>query len=296
MNGDVRPSVNKILTAIESGNLSKEETIRRIEALVEEETNKPDAQADLDLICACEDLLEELNLHKSISLEDHMAATKQQVAARIQQTTRSRKAWKAVARTAAVAAAIMVLAVAIDVIFDRGWFKQFSTVDEQQYVVQGEATDPNLLDESAAEDTGIPSEIVTTSYSELVSFLGYEPILPTWLPENLQFEKYQANRHSNEEIIVVPYLDTTSGQTIQYMQACYDQIEEANLSFEQTAEGELLTVDSIKVYRAVNIKRVRYNWSIGSNVFTLSGTLTDKDAIKIIQSTSEEYRNVQKNE
>lgn len=292
MNGDVRPEVNKILNAIEQGNLPKDEMIRRIETLIQTEAEKSDAEIDLTLISACEDLLEELNLHETAPTDDRLFANQQGVQARIQRTKLRRKAAKAGLRVVAAAAALMVLLVAIDVIFDRGWFVEHSTQDEQQYVVQGECADPGLIEEGTARDPAADSELVTTSYEELVAFLGYEPILPNWMPETMQLIDYRSSKHSDEEFIVVTYSNNASDSFVQYTQICYHHLENARVSFEQSAEGEIITFNSVAVYKANNLHRNLFHWTIGNSVFSLNSNLADEENFKIIHSITGEENHV----
>lgn len=296
MNGDDRTAMIKILNAIDYGKLSYKETIRRVEALVQTEVTKQDSESDIKLISACEDLLEELNLCESKTLESHMTTNRTQVMLKIKRALFRRNAWKATIRITAATAAVFVTLLIADVVFQRGWFLKYSTEDEQQYVVQGQSFDPNLIGEGSATNTTVSSDLTTDCYEKLASFLGYEPVFPTQLPERLSVNGYHANRFIDEEICTVYYADATSNEITQFTQVRYTHIEDAYIAFEQNAEGELLMIGSVPIYRSMNMDRTYYSWSIDSNIFSLSGMLSDEDAIKMIQSTLEGKRNVQKNE
>lgn len=296
MNGDDRTAMIKILNAIDYGKLSYKETIRRVEALVQTEVTKQDSESDIKLISACEDLLEELNLCESKTLESHMTANRTQVMLKIKRALFRRNTWKATIRITAATAAVFVTLLIADVVFQRGWFLKYSTEDEQQYVVQGQSFDPNLIGEGSATNTTVSSDLTTDCYEKLASFLGYEPVFPTQLPEQLSVNGYHANRFIDEEICTVYYADATSNEITQFTQVRYTHIEDAYIAFEQNAEGEMLMIGSVPIYRSMNMDRTYYSWSIDSNIFSLSGMLSDEDAIKMIQSTLEGKRNVQKNE
>ena len=72
MDGKHEHAVAQILEAINYGNLSPEETVKRLKTLVDAEICKTDHPCDLELIDACEDLIYEINTQGRIPFDSRM--------------------------------------------------------------------------------------------------------------------------------------------------------------------------------------------------------------------------------
>ena len=92
-----------------------------------------------------------------------------------------------------------------DGILKRGWFKKYSTPDGQQYVVQGQEINPGIISEGVADNEPRTGELTTTNLDEAIKFLGFEPDLPTWMPDGWTAENYNINLLPDEKIIKAIY-------------------------------------------------------------------------------------------
>ena len=182
MHGDTRLSTAKILNAINYGTVSQEETVRRLEELVRLELEKGGEESDVELITQAEDLLQEMLAKDAQPIESREAETKAAVLRRIAVEKKRQHIRKAALKVASVAAAFMVLLIG-DGILNRGWFKKYSTPDGQQYVVQWQEINPGIISEGVADNEPRTGELTTTNLDEAIKFLGFEPDLPTWMPE-----------------------------------------------------------------------------------------------------------------
>ena len=82
MNGE-QSALLEILNAIEYGNLSTEETRRRLEELIDNEINKTDAPANIEIVDECEKLLWALNTKGKLPFISNLKSNKQSVLKRI---------------------------------------------------------------------------------------------------------------------------------------------------------------------------------------------------------------------
>lgn len=282
MHGDTRLSTAKILNAINYGTLSQEETVRRLEELVRLELEKGGEESDVELITQAEDLLQEMLAKDAQPIESREAETKAAVLRRIAVEKKRQHIRKAALKVASVAAAFMVLLIG-DGILNRGWFKKYSTPDGQQYVVQGQKIDPGIISEGVADNEPRTGELTTTNLDEAIKFLGFEPDLPTWMPEGWKLTNYEVGVVTDETIIKATYVN--ADDIIVFIQKKYTDLDNAYASFEQNAEGHVITIGNTEVYYSENTNRVRYNWKKENDVFSLSGNLTNEDANQIILSS-----------
>lgn len=282
MHGDTRLSTAKILNAINYGTLSQEETVRRLEELVRLELEKGGEKSDVELITQAEDLLQEMLAKDAQPIESREAETKAAVLRRIAVEKKRQHIRKAALKVASVAAAFMVLLIG-DGILNRGWFKKYSTPDGQQYVVQGQEINPGIISEGVADYEPRTGELTTTNLDEAIKFLGFEPDLPTWMPEGWNVENYYVAAVSDSLKIITNYV-TPDVQIVAFSQTRFLSIEDAFLSFEQNQEGTLFQIDKIEVYSAQTLERNRYTWKIDEDIFSLSGVINDTEALQMIIS------------
>ena len=282
MHGDTRLSTAKILNAINYGTLSQEETVRRLEELVRLELKKGGEESDVELITQAEDLLQEMLAKDAQPIESREAETKAAVLRRIAVEKKRQHIRKAALKVASVAAAFMVLLIG-DGILNRGWFKNYSTPDGQQYVVQGQEINPGIISEGVADNEPRTGELTTTNLDEAIKFLGFEPDLPTWMPEGWNVENYYVAAVSDSLKIITNYV-TPDVQIVAFSQTRFLSIEDAFLSFEQNQEGTLFQIDKIEVYSAQNLERNRYTWKMNEDIFSLSGVINDLEATQMITS------------
>lgn len=282
MHGDTRLSTAKILNAINYGTLSQEETVRRLEELVRLELEKGGEESDVELITQAEDLLQEMLAKDAQPIESREAETKAAVLRRIAVEKKRQHIRKAALKVASVAAAFMVLLIG-DGILNRGWFKNYSTPDGQQYVVQGQEMDPGIISEGIADNEPRTGELTTTNLDEAIKFLGFEPDLPTWIPDGWMLTSYEVGVITDETIIKATY--AKADDMIVYIQKRYADLDNAYASFEQNAEGHVTIIGNTEVYCSENINRARYNWKKDNDVFSLAGKLSNEDANQMILSS-----------
>jgi len=281
-NGSANYKLQAIKESLKNGSITKEQFFTRLSNAVEQEYQKPVNEQDAAFLFACQDILDEMRTGKVYvsRKEECKKALKQRLSQEVRQRSKKQNVlW----RGALAAVALIVLAVGVEMLLHREWFEGASTDDGQQYVVQGQEMDPGIISEGIADNEPRTGELTTTNLDEVIKFLGFEPDLPTWMPEGWKLTNYEVGVVTDETIIKATYVK--ADDIIVFIQKKYTDLDNAYASFEQNAEGHVITIGNTEVYYSENINRVRYNWKKENDVFSLSGNLASKDANQIILSS-----------
>lgn len=274
----------KIKDAIKKGELTKEIIERRLNAAIDAELRKTDSPADMDLINACQDLLWEINMHG----EPYHSNQQQSLAALREKLAKMERAKKRKRRVLSIAMATFLLVVgsfAVDSAFHRQWLEGEQAPDEQQYIISGQENDPGLLTESQAGNEPIPypQSITTTNLEEVVSILGYTPLMPTWLPEGWSLETYYV-RVSSPIALRIMYQNEQEEELIRLSHTIYPDIESASFAFEQEKAGSEAIRNGWHVYLADNLGSPVAVWQDKVTCYSLTGPISKEELLKIIQS------------
>lgn len=281
-NGSANYKLQAIKESLKNGSITKEQFFTRLSNAVEQEYQKPVNEQDVAFLSACQDILDEMRTGKVYvsRKEESKKALKQRLSQEVRHRSKKQNVlW----RGALAAFALIVLAVGVEMLLHREWFEGASTDDGQQYVVQGQEMDPGIISEGIADNEPRTGELTTTNLDEVIKFLGFEPDLPTWMPEGWKLTNYEVGVVTDETIIKATYVK--ADDIIVFIQKKYTDLDNAYASFEQNAEDHVITIGNTEVYYSENINRVRYNWKKENDVFSLSGNLASKDANQIILSS-----------
>ena len=281
MNGACGSVKDQILAAIENGKLSREETERRLVALIDAEAAKRDAPADMALVNACEDLLMALHTHGTMTFESNMLANQ----AAVQERRRACGRGKALSRggraLAVVAAAIVVLVGVCGGLRWR-WLSGSSTPDGQQYVIQQQEIGIETIQRAIAEHTGV-TEITTEDRDSFVSFLGFEPKVPEVIREKWTAKGFYAMIFPDLIQITVRYGTTEeSKEDFNYSMLCYTSLNNAYSTFEQDVEGNQRIYQDIMLYESNNSGRTSLSWRKDTVVYYVSGNLSLEEGRSIV--------------
>ena len=284
MNGDHTIMV-EILNAIEHGTLSVHETRRRLEALIDNEIDKTDAPANLQLINECEKLLWELNTNGSLKFENHLEENKSAVLMRLKRTHQLRSVSKYVIRIGAVAAAIFILVVGADVLLHKEWLNTSTTPDGEQFVISGETIDPGLIgDVHADENVQNNHFLTTTSLNDATMFLGFDFHFPDNTISNWNLSYYECIKTKRKIRLLAHYtLPSDSEKTMILNATLFPSIEDAYLEFEQNQEGVCIDYQGLSIYLAENIDKNQYMWIDNACVYSINGHIS-LDEAKVIVS------------
>lgn len=262
MNGDLRPELGQILRAIDFGDVSHEEIERRLNALIEAEIEKTDGPADMAMIEACQALLMQLHdCHPDTACIGSAGVQNDE-----QKPCRKFIGWRI-----AIAAAVIVLVVGA-VGYRYQWLEGTSTLDGQQYIVQGHEITTSMIETAIAEHSGY-AQCQIRDNAELISFLGFDPCIPSELAGKWQAEQFDVLVLSGFVQISTRYVSKTAEyHDLAYSQIWFTSAEEAFVSIEQSDEGKLIKVLSADIYISQNSERTLFSWQKGLSVNLLSGT------------------------
>lgn len=281
-NGSANYKLQAIKESLKNGSITKEQFFTRLSNAVEQEYQKPVSEQNVAFLFACQDILDEMRTGKVYvsRKEECKKALKQRLSQEVRHRSRKQNVlW----RGTLAAVALIVLAVGVEMLLHREWFEGTSTDDGQQYVVQGQEIDSGIISEGVADNEPRTGELTTTNLDEAIKFLGFEPDLPTWMPDGWTAENYNINLLPDEKIIKAIYKNEVEDVII-FSQTIYLNIADAYASFEQSQAGSSFKLNGLTIYRSANIEKTRYGWQVEDNTFSLVGKISDEEAKNIIRS------------
>lgn len=281
-NGSANYKLQAIKDSLKNGRITKEQFFTRLSIAVEQEYQKPFDEQDTAFLFACQDILDEMCTGKVYvsRKEECKKALEQRLS---QNEKRHPLKQRVLWRSVLIACAFIILAVGVEMLYHHEWLEGASTHDGQQYVVQGQKIDPGIITEGVAANESRTGELTTANLDEAIKFLGFEPDLPTWIPDGWMLTSYEVGVITDETIIKATY--AKADDMIVYIQKRYADLDNAYASFEQNAEGHVTVIGNTEVYCSENINRARYNWKKDNDVFSLAGKLSNEDANQMILSS-----------
>ena len=272
--------IDQILHSIDDGRLSYEETERRLQKLIDDETYQLDHPADAALISACQTLLIQLHSHGKISFESHLDSNwqaLQSALARRRQRIRFWSKWGSIA-----AAMVLVVATTVLGAFHFNWFKQTSSPNQQQYMVQGREITLQMIESAIAEHDEFATFTVD-NLSQLKQHLGFEPLIPSKVGNGLSMKRCYVAFFPEEILVGISYMkgmDESYGLT--FTVDYYTDMSNAFMNIEQSGEGSYYTIEDVPVYIRKNINETVACWQEGNAVCSLSISALLKDYESII--------------
>lgn len=267
MSGDGRSScVDQILEAIDFGQLTYDETERRLQQLIDEETSQIEHPANADMLDACYSLLLQLHTHGSITYRSEKERNWQAIRQRVQAHRQRSDVWRKVVLSAAAAFTLLFLGSLLHF----HWFEGTSTPDGQQYVVQGHEITSQMIETAIAEHENGAS-MITVTVSQLQEELGFDPGIPQVLADTyvageslIYFLPHMVQIYTNYRTMN----DNTFA--ISYVINLYSNIDAAFVSIEQDKNGNSMIINDQIVYTSANMEYNVACWQVGHSVHTMS--------------------------
>ncbi len=282
MNGE-QSALLEILNAIEHGNLSTEETRRRLEELIDNEINKTDVPANMEIVDECEKLLWALNTKGKLPFISNLESNKQSILKRINRSFNIRQVTKFTFQVASLAAIIFISVIGFDILFRKEWTIDYSTPDEQQYIIQGQTYDPNIVDSASATEDQKEKSLSTTNYSNVIHFLGFDPLIDNHISSEWVAEKYACFvSHSNSTFRA--YYKSERGEirlTIDY----FNDISDIKTSIEQNNDGCQSQIRNYNVYYTTNNGTIVATWTSENKIYKIaSDSLSSEEVLLFIKT------------
>lgn len=272
-------AVAQILEAINYGNLSPEETVKRLKTLVDAEICKTDHPCDLELIDACEDLIYEINTQGRIPFDSRMESNRKKVFQKLKRDFGRKNQMKILWRMG-VAAASLILVFGGVLLSKYQWIGGHSSINEQQYVIQGQEIGESTIQNSIAEHNGI-AELTTTNWNNVIAFLGFEPVLPDALQNNWKVKEYYVLVSIDRILLSTVYAKGDGQLSIRFSLEFYLSVDEAYTSFEQNKEGTLEQFKSTNIYVSKNVDQYTLTWLDDLCIYRLAGNVIYDELFKI---------------
>lgn len=267
MSGDGRSScVDQILKAIDFGQLTYDETERRLQQLIDEETSQIEHPANADMLDACYSLLLQLHTHGSITYSSEKERNWQAIRQRVQAHRQRSDIWRKVGISAAAAFTLLFLGSLLHF----HWFEGTSTPDGQQYVVQGHEITSQMIETAIAEHESGAS-MITVAVSQLQEELGFDPGIPQVLADTYVADESLIYFLPRMIQINTNYRTTTSDNyAFLYVVNLYSDVDAAYVSIEQDRNGIRTIINNQTVYTSVNMDNNVACWQVGRSVHNMS--------------------------
>lgn len=285
MNGRCDTKVKQILDAIEYGALPPAETEKRLFSIIEHEINKEDAAADMSLVSVAQDLLLELHNSSSETNEEHERRINQ-LRQRIEATVAKRDArghfTRRIVKLAAVTAAVVLLMIGIGSPMRWTWFESWSTLDEQQRVVQLKDVTLDLVSQAIADNPETGMQVVKNA-DEIREYLGFDIGVRQQLGDHWDFyEGYIQYFNDSIEVAIRYTRDEGSESSLMVNLTFYTDSEFAWFMFEQSQDGDIISANGSNMYVCENNNRVSAVCHQGMTLFHLSGDVTEEEIVMLV--------------
>ena len=221
---------------------------------------------------------------QSAAWPDHQQQNWEAIRKVIRKEERHRRfPWK---QLVAVAASI-VLVFLMGISFTRSRYQGTQTEDGQIYELRGQKEEiGGGQSATASEDSGTLQELETTSYEEIVAFLGLTPPIPAWAPDGWAAEPYYAYKISEDWGFSVFYLHSDVETMLNF--DCHYAADPSTMatSFPQDGEGEDVVLENGQsVYLSTNAGDTLAIWQEGNMFMYISGPITMDELVTMIYNT-----------
>lgn len=283
--GDARRR-ERIMNAVDHGNLTKEETVRRLEALFEQEIAKAPSEMDTILIDMCQNLLWDIQTDgapmPSFDVEKSYRAMRKRIRREERREIVGRILRVCLPKLIPFAAVLMLVVGLSTNGLHYIWFTEESSPDEQQHTIRGHEITVEMV-QSALADNNMKDSIVISDFAEFETYLGFDPEIPTALGDEWLAD-YGIIRYFSGYIgIVTTYTNlATPDKSITCAINYFTDAKYAYFSFEQTAEGEKAESNGIEMYLSNNIERNSATWYNQHMYAKVSGNITPNQAANLL--------------
>lgn len=287
MDGERKSCTERILSAIEYGKLSNDETERRLCELVEAEVNKTDSEADMELVKACQSLMWQLHTHGELPYDSHYDENKAKIDQRLKRNTLVSNTVQSVGKMLAVAAAVVLVVLGLRGDLHWIWLEQDDTVDQQQHIISGNEIAIELIQEAIAENID-QGYIRTSKVSELSDHFRYIPI-PNIVNEVWCFAGAEASFTPGFIKVNMQYKNADNDSGMLYTVMLFTDAEEAYFTFEQSAKGDEVVIGNHRVYVTSNTDKPVLCWTKGLVFVRITGDFQENEGLILIEHLLEEW-------
>ncbi len=274
----------------DQGTLSKEELDRLMMEAIEAESMKK--EADYAWVDACCQLMQDTEPEHALPEDwpDHQQAIWENIRSAMEKedekgkvTTLKPSRWF---KVLAVAACLAFIVGGITLSFS--WYQGVQTEEGQTYELHGQKMEVGNGQYATAAGDGTLQDVTTDDLSEMISFLGFAPPLPTYVPAGWELEEYDAFTIYGDWEVSVFYIAEGSETSLSYTCSYAADPSTVIVGFPQDGEGEYVTLASgITVYFSTNIEDTIAIWQKPNQYMFISGPVSRDEIIEMIDSIQE---------
>ena len=253
------------------------------EMAIDAELEKPDGEINSAWLDACAELMDDVNRESLALLPERQEDTWQSIHEEIKRLEkRHGAAWM---KPALRVAACLVLLLGLSLIIPRSWIRGLQAQDGQTH--RPGSYETILVTEAKAEDTPVPPPAMcqTTDASEIVSYLGFMPAMPAWVPDGWHVQTYTAERKDGEWSFSAYYAKAGEEAPLRYDVIWRDAADSLSSDLPQDESGAHVTLDSgLTVCLTTGADQPLAVWTADNRVIRYAGPLTEEELIQSVMS------------
>ncbi len=255
----------------------------RLIAAVNAEYRKPSQEVDTALINACEDLL--MLLDSPLVFAEREAERREALLEGVRARRKAARLRRRSLGSAAVAAAVMLLAIISDSALHWVGLIGRNVNNEQQYNIGGMEIDPALIAGSSAAGGALPrSKLITTSYDDATRVAGFTPALPVVLPDGWTASQYAVERSETSVSLMATY--QKGGEYASYLLECFEDEKNAEAAYGAVATGDGRIFGGAAYLLSERNGQANCLWRIGCAVYQLRGPFSESELLSAAASVA----------
>ncbi len=282
--------LERLRQQFDQGILSKEDLDRLMLEAIEKESMKK--EADYAWVEACCQLMQNTDSEDALPKDwpDHRQAIWANIQAAMEKEEGKEKVtalkpskWLKVL-TAAACIALAVGGITLSV----SWYQGVQTEGGQTYELRGQKIDVSEGSQAVAASNDDLQEVETTDLSEMISFLGFTPPLPTWIPDGWAIEEYYAYTIGGDWYASVSFVKDGIDNVLSYSCTYAADPSTVITTFPQDGVGEYVPlVSGETVYFSTNIEDTIAIWQKQNQYMFIAGSISRNEIVEMIENIQE---------
>lgn len=284
---ETQNQLKAIKQAILDGRLTHAQICDVLAGEIEKELQKSTEEVDIEYLTACQALMKSLYPQETVQVESHAEHNFEAILTKLQKKKYdSHKGKKLVAKSIFAAVCLMVMLLGADILFTKRQINVSYSFDQEQVIYDGKVTRPGCSEAAGADSqTDAVQELTTKNWNEVIAFLGYEPQMPTWLPDGWTLNEYYCAIFESFSVFDVTYTHQNSTEYLAYTIERYYGSEPLHGIFEQDRIGcEVVSATGQQLYVSSNTGSSLVIWHDNTNINSITGPATADDLIHMTES------------
>ena len=287
---ETQKQLEAIKQAVLNGRLTHAQICDVLAGEIEKELQKSAEEVDIEYVTACQALMESLHPKEAVQAERHAEHNFVAILTKLRKKKDDvRKGKKLAVRSIFAAACLLVVLWSADILLTKREINVSYSSDQEQFIYDGRVTRPGVSEVAGADaQTDTVQELTTKDWNEVVAFLGYEPGMPTWLPDGWMLNEYYCAIFESFSVFDVTYSHQDSTEYLAYTVERYDGSELLHGAFEQDRIGcEVVSATGQQLYISSNTGSSLVVWHDDSHINSMTGPVAANDLIHMIDSIEE---------